>query len=173
MSIFILIKNSFKVIRVLSFEKHRNYQAYPDFDIAIVQTRRIKDVGFVPVCLTSDDTTSLIGDKGKILSWAPQDKTYEIELLSVESPVVKDSYCNKAIGLAIPEHSFCVNQGSNDAWICRGDSGGAFMIQNEKRWFLHGIVSTGVTDSEGNCDIGGSATIFTNVASFYEFVTKS
>lgn len=155
--------------QVISFQKHPAYKTIPENDIAILETEPVHELGFVPVCLSTDSSASP-GDRGTIVSWAPENtETYELELKSAQSSVVRNALCERDVEIDVPSHSFCLNQGTNDAWFCRGDSGGSFMIRKGRYWYLRGIVSTGAT-VDGDCKVAKS-TIFTNVAKFHDFIS--
>lgn len=166
-----LKSKKFIVVQVLSYKSHPGFEIdkIPKLDIAIINTEPIEEPGFVPACLNRDFDESLIGKIGTILSWAPQPKnneSYEAELLSAMMSVGINSICEKSIGVRVPSHSFCVHQSVNNAWLCRGDSGGSFMILENGRWYLKGVVSSGSDDC-----IGGNSVIFTKVREFYNFIT--
>lgn len=135
------------------------------YDIAIVETEPLYDPGFIPVCLNEDDST-LLGNRGILLSYVSQ----KIEQKTAELPVVNKKYCANKTN-PIPDHSFCINQGNNNGWICHGKSAGSFMIREGERWYLRGVVSTVNVDPNKDCK--RQTVSLTNVAQFYEFIIKS
>lgn len=164
------------------FKLHPNYKQIPDNDIAILETEKIESKWFVPVCITSEET-SLVGHRGNVLSWAPNSKQsqneYDIQLLSSEFGVVYNSYCMK-IANNVPNHTICINHGQRENWLCKGDSGAGFFIPTseenvrkriDRRLFLHGIVSSGVQDLFNDCT-SQDYVIFTDVSKFYSFIVS-
>lgn len=158
--------------RVNDYKIHPNYETVPQYDIAILNTERIDEATFNPVCLTHDDT-SLVGYQGSVLSFAPTSEDDTQMLYGAKFIVTRRMYCKKIVS-NVPEHTFCVtHQGSN---LCHGDSGAGFImryeVQSNKRYFLRGIVSTGLIDHNSNC-IVEDFVIFTDVTKFMSFITEN
>lgn len=171
----VIFQNSYFIdIQVNKYKIHPNYEEYPDFDIAILDTERIDDGDFVPVCLTND-ITPLVGYQGSVLSYTPISGNETQQALYGERfSVVLRSLCDKVVP-TVPEHSFCVNHGHRGSFLCNGDSGSGFVVRSKvrrkKRYFLHGVVSTSRTN-ENDCTIGDFV-IFTHVTKFMTFVTEN
>lgn len=125
-----------------------------------METNRVNDPRFIPVCLTNDPST-LLGNRGKIFSYVFNYKTISYEQRTKDLPVVHDKYCDDIVS----GHTFCVNQGNNNGWICIFNSGGSFLTNEDERWYLRGIVST-VTSNLKECK--NETISLTNVDKFYE-----
>lgn len=160
---------------MIRYKIHPSYVRFPEYDIAIIETERIDNSSFVPICLT-DAKTSLLGRCGYVISYTPikgndDDKPL---LYGHKFSTVHRSYCQKVV-LNVPIHTFCVNQGDQGSYFCRGDSGSGFMVrhevqnQNSKRYFLRGLVSTGSVND--TCTIEDYV-IFTDVTKMLAFVTE-
>lgn len=110
---------------------------------------------------------------------APTPENDKQELLSTELTVVRKQYC-KDIVRNVPKESFCIGQGFNGSYVCKGDSGAGFVmrLQNknnakrDRRHFLWGFISTGLTDDDGRCSIRDNV-IATDVTKFILFVTSN
>lgn len=166
--IFLYIYSN-RYIQVKSFTKHPKFKKIPDYDIAIIETESIYEKTFVPVCLTGD-VQSLQDYTGSILSWSPVEGEEIGDLQGTELKVISNQKCEQNYNLKTPRDSFCVGHGSDSGLLCHGDSGGGFMIKSNKRWFLRGVVSTGITDrTKPNCE-RDSAVVFTDVTRFLSFV---
>lgn len=157
-------------VKVYNYKKHNKFRKIPDYDIAIIDTESIYERNFVPVCLT-DDVVSLLGAWGSILTWAPKGSEEYGDLLGTELRVVKKESCRNS-GFETPRDSFCVGENDGQSWLCHGDSGGGFMTRKNKRWFLRGVVSTGLADNNGLCDAQDTV-IFTDVTRLLSFVVSN
>lgn len=135
-----------------------------------METESIYERNFVPVCLT-EDVNSLIGAWGSVITWAPTEGEEYGDLLGTELRVVPGDTCNNS-GYSTPRDSFCVGHTDDTAWLCHGDSGGGFMTKKDRRWFLRGVVSTGLADNTGTCDAQDTV-IFTDVTRLLSFVVSS
>lgn len=159
-------------IGVIAFKIHPEYQKVPKNNIAVLKTKRITELQFVPICLT-DDLTPLLGRSGRILTWTSDDNEDERRLLGTEVTVIHSDDCKKDFG-AVPRHSFCARHGYRDTYVCNGDSGGGFMIKHklDNRWFLRGVVSEGTIDRDGDCTVGDNV-VFTDVSNFVNFLMNA
>ena len=48
-------------------------------------------------------------------------------------------------------------------------SGGGFVVENNNKWFLRGIISSSLLDETGNCDIHNFA-VYTDVTKYTSWV---
>uniref|UniRef100_A0A336LKS5 CSON009025 protein n=1 Tax=Culicoides sonorensis TaxID=179676 RepID=A0A336LKS5_CULSO len=164
-----------KRINVISYKLHEDFDDYTEYDIAIIDTEEITDHNFVPICLTTDTDISLLGQTGQVASYASNakdsDETEEVNfvLKGAKFKVISNSECNDDEN--VPDHSLCVGSGDGGAYFCRGDSGAGFMVQNDQRYFLMGVVSSVQTVDEGECE-EESNVVFTDVGKFLAFITK-
>lgn len=160
-------------IRVNHYVIHPNFEEAPAYDIAILYTERIEEKSFVPICLTNDDT-SLVGHRGSILSYTPttDEDEYDGILYAALFSIVHRKYC-KRVSWNVPKHTFCVNHGQRSRFLCNGDSGSGFMMKNKKRFFLRGLVSTGIIGGKNNDDCTvDDYVVFTDVTKLLSFVTQ-
>lgn len=67
----------------------------------------------------------------------------------------------------ISERAFCV--GGDGTGPCFGDSGGGFVSLHNSTWFLRGVISSGVVNGAGHCDVNKQAVI-TNLAKFIGWI---
>lgn len=168
---------------MIDFIFHSQYVNYPHFDIAIINTEQIYEQLFSPVCLTSD-IVSIVGAQGTVLSLAPTPENVNQKLLGAELTVVRKQYCKNIVEKSpnpkVPQESFCIGQGFDGSYVCKGDSGAGFVmrLQNKNntgrdmRYFLWGFISTGLTDHQGKCSIYDNV-IATDVTKFIPFVTSN
>lgn len=166
----ILIKIHFLDVRVTAFKRHPKYKRVPRYDIAYLATEEVESPDFLPICITNN-RNSLLGYRGYVVSWSPTKENDEIELLGTEVTVVLKQYCKNLI-YRVPNHTYCMLHGHKGSWLCLGDSGAGFFIRsNDKRYFLYGIVSSGLRDENNNCTVENYV-LFSDVTKFYSFITE-
>lgn len=110
---------------------------------------------------------------GKIAGWGQSEEAQlHVAPKKLEIPIVSTRECvNAAYGyhFILSSRTFCA--GSKDGRIhCRGDSGGGFVLFNEGRWMLRGVISAVLADQRTmDCDPYNFA-VYTDVAKFSDWV---
>lgn len=69
------------------------------------------------------------------------------------------------------QRTFC-GKGENGGGPCLGDSGGGFFVKKDRKWFLRGIVSASLLNSNNTCDVT-KLSIFTNVPDYSNWILQS
>uniref|UniRef100_A0A336LNE9 CSON014788 protein n=1 Tax=Culicoides sonorensis TaxID=179676 RepID=A0A336LNE9_CULSO len=162
-------------LKIKSLKKHPKYKKIPRNDIAYIDLREpIVDEMFAPACVGSGNTSSFMGDKGIVATYAPA-TTLEIqdadigELRKGSLKIVDPDNCKENQDAKIPKSSFCVGEGKKQ-YLCQGDSGGGFYKKIDNKLYLLGVVSTGLIDDEKQeCD-QSDYVIFTDVLQFEDFL---
>lgn len=98
------------------------------------------------------------------------------ELMYVNLPIVKHSKCKKSfdkirINLDIPhltDNMFCAGYDSGGKDSCEGDSGSAFVVQENGTYRAIGIVSWGMRA----CGTPGTYGVYTNVSQYLDWIEK-
>lgn len=153
-----------------------------DADLALaVMVRNIEFSRYIrPICVWSSTRSyhDLIGKYGTIAGWG---KTQHVESAVSDIPkwayvpVVDYSTCIRSRSefreLTSPR-TFCAGRRTQDIGPCNGDSGGGFIVQYGKTWYLRGIISSSLFNKETqSCDTLNYA-VFTDVAQFSEWIQR-
>lgn len=99
------------------------------------------------------------------------------KLRYVKLPLVDQGQCRISIDEKRPtggdisiftDNMFCAGfpEGSKDT--CQGDSGGAYVLKDDDRYWAAGIVSWGI-----NCGEEGVYGVYTRVTQFLDWITKT
>jgi secreted trypsin-like serine protease len=151
-----------------------------EYDIAIVVlSNNIIDFNkFIrPICLwtKTNDYSDMIGKVGTVAGWG---KT-EFDAVNTEgalysiSPVVKSKVCldsNIEFAKIMSDKSFCAGEKGRDSGPCNGDSGGAFVFEENHKSYLRGIISSGIFNyAAQSCD-PREYVVFTDVAKFTSWI---
>ncbi|XP_070492242.1 ovochymase-2-like [Chironomus tepperi] len=174
-------EKDFILAPVTSFVIHPDWNAYSstyDADIAIaLLSRTIQFTNFIrPICLWTytDNYNDIVNKFGVIAGYgktensaSTSDKPYWTAL-----PVVDEGTCLRShndFTKITSKRTFCV--GSRDGrGPCNGDSGGGFIVRQNGRWYLRGIVSSSLFDKElYSCDTNNFA-VFTDVAAYKDWI---
>ncbi|XP_065346929.1 chymotrypsinogen A-like [Cloeon dipterum] len=107
-----------------------------------------------PICLWNDDSDSnlarVAGTKAMAVGFGLADNyTLPDELQEVRLPILahKECYLSKKRFFGkylLPGDNFCAGY-TNGTTTCNGDSGGSLSIEKDGRWFIRGIVSSGMS----------------------------
>lgn len=150
-----------------------------DADIAILVT--ISAIDFTrskyirPICI--QPSLNLANVIGVSAGWGVNENgTKTSEPTEVRMPVVDGYQCfakNPSLARISSNRIFCA--GSKDgSGPCNGDSGGGLYVfyENEGKYFLPGIVSSGIFNRAiQNCDLYNYV-IYTNMNDFYDWLTN-
>lgn len=150
-----------------------------DADIAVVVlTRKILFNKFIkPICLWTSSSSNLdiINREGIIAGWG---KT-EFSAISTSMPkwtklpVVSNENClrsNPVFSSLTSDRTFCAGVKDSATGPCNGDSGSAFVVQTNNKFYLRGIVSSSIFDQiQQSCDTKNYA-VFTDMSKFTSWV---
>uniref|UniRef100_A0A3P9JBR0 trypsin n=1 Tax=Oryzias latipes TaxID=8090 RepID=A0A3P9JBR0_ORYLA len=123
---------------------------------------------FTPNASTST-SPHLLSDR-----WTPDPGVLADVLQYVKLPVVSQdecraSYASRSVGYNITDSMFCAGFPEGGRDTCLGDSGGAFVIEDEVtgRWGVFGLVSWGGPDECGAQRMYG---VYTRVGPFLDWI---
>lgn len=168
---------------VASIVVHPNYHPKSiDSDIALIKLSEpiVFDSRIQPVCLPKPTQSPLEeGTVGTISAWGRTETGMPAEqLLEAPMPVVNRTTCETdysrtGLHVTITNNMFCAGYQEGGIGICKGDSGGPFVVErpgssgSEGSWFLEGIVSWG-----SGCAVKGRYGGFIRVANFWDFINE-
>lgn len=149
-----------------------------DDDIALIRT--IEPIEFSdyikPICLPDKRKARSFlraakGRYGTVAGWGKgSDGNYTRYLEHVTIPLVDRQTCKKSTNYSFTPNMFCAGyavRGTGDA--CTGDSGAPFMIRNNGRYFVTGIVSWGSPDG---CDVNNHYGYYTRLFKYMSWIKK-
>lgn len=150
-----------------------------DADIAIVVlARKIPFNKFIkPICLWTATTsfTDIVDKEGIIAGWG---KT-EFNSISTAMPkwtrlpVVSNENCLRShpvFSALTSDRTFCAGIKNSQTGPCNGDSGSAFIVQSNNKFYLRGIVSSSLFNHvEQSCDTKNYA-VFTDVSRYTSWI---
>nr|XP_012615927.1 complement C1s subcomponent [Microcebus murinus] len=153
-----------------------------DNDIALVQLKDPVKMGptISPICLpgTSSEYNPSIGDLGMISGWGRTKlRDRAIHLKGARLPIVPLSNCQqvkkKSSDMVIESYIFTANMicagGEKGVDSCKGDSGGAFVLQDPReknpKFYVAGLVSWGP-----EC---GTYGLYTRVKNYVDWIIKT
>lgn len=118
---------------------------------------------------------SNIDVRGTIVGWGLTDNATIHEEIPRQAHIgtYDHSHCfltYTSISRLSSARTFCA--GSEDGNPSRGDSGGGFFVCTDNVWAQYGIISTIITDSEGNVP-RTSVGVYTNVRSFQDWISDN
>lgn len=134
-----------------------------------------------PICLPfgddDEETFRKISSEtvGSVAGWGLYENSHKSSDVprAIRVPIIGKSDCvNKfpALSQAIWEKSFC--SGSEAAKVCKGDSGSGFYVQVDAKYYLRGIVSSGIESPGGICDFDNHLSLFSDVIQYLDFIKK-
>jgi len=143
-----------------------------DNDIALLELTT--DITWIPpLCIYQG---SLADKTGIALGWGSMNSeqpngsapaNYPDQLRQVEIPVVSQKICEEHTTFSVTDNMFCGGYAEGGKDACWGDSGGPFVINENYRWFLAGIISWGEA-----CAWPGYYGYYTRVSNYYSFITS-
>lgn len=172
----------FSIERLYYSDSYKDAKALFEYDIAlaILDSYLEFNIHISPICIDYDespDETLAAGSLGQVAGWGLESTNGlpSPYLKIITLPIISKEECilNSPEGFAelITSDKFCAGHLSGQS-VCQGDSGGGLVLEKDvnekKRYFLKGIVSTG-SNKDGSCDSNHYST-FTNVANFTKFI---
>lgn len=152
-----------------------------DADIAIaVLTKTISYTKFIkPICLWTSTSSydDVIGSKATIAGWGKTGK----DLLSTDHPnyvvvpIVELEECKSShdfFNEIASDRTFCAGDLKVNQSPCSGDSGGGLIVKSGRKWFLRGLVSHGIINSETQKCTPKNYVMFTDVAAFKDWIQE-
>ena len=146
-------EDSQEIIEAAEIILHADFdqQTY-DNDIALIRLKQplTQFTDYIrPICLPSDQIFRQlfrVGNAGRVSGWGRvyESGPFSRQLLEVYLPIIKTKKCREsATRHNFTRNMFCAgfNKAQQDA--CSGDSGGAYAMRHDDRWYLIGIVSLG------------------------------
>ena len=140
-----------------------------DADIAIMTfgSGEISSSKFIqPICLWNGDTPP-VQIEGHVGGWGmnlKSENNYENIPKKLVVPIHTNEFCfltTKDLVDLASNRTFCAGKGDGTG-ICEGDSGGGLSIKVRSIFYFRGIVSSGLNDQLGTCDVS-KYSIFTDV----------
>ncbi|XP_035673048.1 uncharacterized protein LOC118413629 [Branchiostoma floridae] len=146
-----------------------------DIDIALVRlAERIAFTDYIlPVCLpTVEDARRLLTalPVGSISGWGRtmQDGTFSSSLKEVNVPIIRQGKCRRAHArYDVTKNMFCAGSETGGRDSCDGDSGGPFVVYDNGKWNLIGIVSWG-----DGCALRDKYGVYTRVHRFRDWLQE-
>lgn len=127
---------------------------------------------FTPVCLW-EFYEDIEKRQGTIVGFGETELQDSGTLNKLDLTAVSSNTCGKTndeLLKLVNDQTFCAG-GPDGTGPCRGDSGGGFMIKEANKWYLRGVVSTGLKDEYGNCDTTNFV-IFMDVVKYLDWITN-
>lgn len=147
-----------------------------DGDIAILVVEpkfRISSTIF-PICLPSqDDQRALKVKRGIVAGWGKSESSAKHETIPRQAAIdiIDNEQCyldDPRVAALSSRNTFCGGTGDASG-PCNGDSGGPIVVKIGTTWFLRGIVSSGLLNSEKQCDVR-SRVVYTNALKFIKWI---
>ncbi|XP_059488124.1 transmembrane protease serine 11B-like protein [Neocloeon triangulifer] len=166
---------------------HPGYNHRNDFgdDIAlIILAENVQVTAKVrPICLWNSnyDLNKIANGTGTVVGWGrTSDDTLPDTLQRADLKIVSYQECYQSSRLFMsenlhPRENFCAGYPHNQTGACKGDSGGGLYIRESGRYFLRGVVSSGIKKLEINkeefiaCD-PNSYSLFTDVTNYMQWI---
>lgn len=157
---------------------HEKWQTESDsrsykHDIAILKLfSHIKFSRYIqPLCLLTTKFNNNF-TKGKIVAWGVTDDKNNISELAVKADLKLFNYTqcvqnNNGIAVIAGEESFCAK--SDDAGVCKGDSGSGLYVKIGEKYYLKGMVSAQSTMKNTTCSNKVEA-IYIDMPYYYDFI---
>ncbi|XP_078667784.1 coagulation factor IX-like [Branchiostoma floridae x Branchiostoma belcheri] len=146
-----------------------------DVDLALVRLEeKIAFTDYIlPVCLpTVEDARRLITATpvGSVSGWGRtvEDGTFSSTLKEVNVPIIRQSKCRRAHArYDVTKNMFCAGSETGGRDSCDGDSGGPFVVYDNGKWNLMGIVSWG-----DGCALRDKYGVYTRVHRFRDWLQE-
>ncbi|XP_058489035.1 mannan-binding lectin serine protease 1 isoform X2 [Solea solea] len=141
-----------------------DHSSPPPNSLGVVAGWGIANLNASSSSLTSNPT--LMADPG-----VTSDLLQYVKLPVVSQDECRASYASRSISYNITDNMFCAGffEGGRDT--CLGDSGGAFVMENQvtRRWVVFGLVSWGGPEECGSQRVYG---VYTRVAKYVEWIQE-
>jgi len=165
-----------------------NYRSL-DSDIAIIKLKEAAVLTFYvrPVCYPQTSNSFLeeyqlaAGNLGTVVGFGiTETGNYSDTLRMAELPVVSSTECTDTGGdffaSMTRSTSYCAGY-KNGTQVCNGDSGGGHYFrarsQGSYRWYIQGLVSYGVPDSDKRSCATSQYAIFTRVGRYGDWIVRT
>lgn len=170
-----------KVAEIIINPKYDNERFYSDIAIVKFKTAARYSDYVRPICLWNYDDNELrkvINKLGNVPGWGYNEEGMISESLSyIKMPIVAHETCiwsdRDFFSRITSDVSFCAGF-RNGSSVCNGDSGGGLVIQqNDRKWYLRGIVSVSIAlQNHFLCDPNHYA-VFTDAAKFVDWIKET
>jgi len=158
------------------FIPHPDYDTYKvDSDIALIELKKEVPFTYTPIELYKKEITNQTGTVlgwGNTVNYNPDDPDnpsyypiYSDQLKEVLLPIIGMDLCRSSTEYSITDNMFCAGYQDGKKDACDGDSGGPFILLDDNKWKLAGIVSWG----EG-CAWPGYYGVYTRIPNFISFI---
>lgn len=151
-------------------------------DVAIAKlSEAIEFSEFIqPACIWDGivDQAAVVGKHGVLVGWGrdEQGNLYTPEPKKVVVPIVSDQTCLRSNEIFVKitnSRTFCAGWRNGTEGPCSGDSGTGLMLNEYGVWYLRGIVSSSLTDSNtGTCNLN-EYVVFTDIAQFLPWIRST
>lgn len=171
-----------RIINLASVVIHPDYRTqtelYSDIAVGKLSESLVFTEFIQPACLWSGspEQSLIVGRNGVIVGWGLDESGMQTaEPKRVEVPVVSDQKClrsHEGFGKITSDRTFCAGWRNGSEGPCAGDSGSGLMLNQDGMWFLRGLVSVSLKDSNtGTCDLN-EFVVFTDAAQFVSWITS-
>lgn len=145
-----------------------------DVAILVIQNHITFTTTIKPICLwptSVDRTFSIIGENGTLVGWGqPLENIEENVPRKLVLPVVPNQRCFPSNNTIKTKRVFCAGTKKPGQSPCNGDSGSAFAIWANNKWFLRGVVSAALGDPILNrCELN-TYVIFTDIIHYRSWI---
>jgi len=147
-----------------------------EYDIAVIVLK--EDVDFnskvYPICLTRRGSPALSVTNGTVIGYGKTEdssKKYSKIPKRAQTPIHNLVFCLRKypeLQSISATTTFCGGYG-NGTGVCTGDSGGGLFVSYKNVYYLRGIVSSSLSDSELGCNVNTYA-LYTNVTQFINWI---
>uniref|UniRef100_A0A336M4R4 CSON003228 protein n=1 Tax=Culicoides sonorensis TaxID=179676 RepID=A0A336M4R4_CULSO len=127
---------------------------------------------FTPVCLWAF-YEDIENRPGTIVAFGETEFSDSGDINQLDLHAVSSDTCAKShekLASLVNFQTFCA-KGPDGTGPCRGDSGGAFMIREGNKWYLRGVVSSGLENEYKECD-AENYVVFMDVAKYVDWITN-
>ncbi|XP_056143060.1 complement component 1, r subcomponent [Lampris incognitus] len=167
---------------IASLHVHPKYSNY-DNDIALIKLQQPLTFheALMPICLPAEGaeyTTNIVGMvSGFGMTLVKNQMLITNKLKYVRIPIVDQGTCSDSVIEAkkayrelrsdLTANMFCVGVPEAGTDSCQGDSGSAFALSTDGKFWVAGIVSWGV-----GCGVSGRYGVYTKVGNYVEWINK-
>lgn len=160
--------------RILVHSDYKSTSADGDLALLVLTDHVEYSTIIRPICLWRGDASldRVVGRAGTVVGWGRNENDNQIapEPKQIQFPVVSQEECLRShftFREITSDRTFCAGY-KNGSGPCNGDSGGGFIMQNNGRWYLRGLVSMSIANGP-TCDFS-QYFVFTDVTKFQEWI---
>lgn len=149
-----------------------------DADVSLLQfeERSIHFSAYIqPICIF-DPEQGPVANEGIVAGWGQsEDKTKDHENLPkmTTARIQANEECflgTKGFSEISSKRTFCAGL-KNGSGVCMGDSGGGLFIKANEVYYLKGIISSSLINTDGDCDVLENS-VYTDVPKFINWIEK-